>query len=53
MTGVAKMAVIRDSQAEVISARGSAKWKLRGISVGNGFVICEVGEIARFLDRPL
>ena len=30
MTGVAKMAVIRDSQAEVISAGGSAKWKLRG-----------------------
>ncbi len=30
MTGVAKMAVLRDSQAEVISAGGSAKWKLRG-----------------------
>ena len=26
MTGVAKMAVIRDRQAEVISARGSADW---------------------------
>jgi serine/threonine protein phosphatase 1 len=30
MTGVAKMAVLRDSQAEVISAGGSAKWKLWG-----------------------
>jgi serine/threonine protein phosphatase 1 len=30
MTGVAKMAVLRDSQAEVISAGGSANWKLRG-----------------------
>jgi hypothetical protein len=29
MTGVAKMAVLRDSQAEVISAGGSANWKLR------------------------
>jgi serine/threonine protein phosphatase 1 len=30
MTGVAKMAVLRDSQAEVISAGGPANWKLRG-----------------------
>jgi serine/threonine protein phosphatase 1 len=30
MTGVAKMAVLRDCQAEVISAGGSAKWRLRG-----------------------
>jgi hypothetical protein len=30
MTGVAKMAVLRDRQAEVISVGGSAKWKLRG-----------------------
>lgn len=30
MTGVAKMALLRDSQAEVISAGGSAKWKLKG-----------------------
>jgi serine/threonine protein phosphatase 1 len=29
MTGIAKMAVLRDSQAEVISAGGSANWKLR------------------------
>ena len=30
MTGVAKMAVLRDSQAQVISASGSANWKRRG-----------------------
>ena len=30
MTGVVKMAVLRDSQAEVISAGGSVNWKLRG-----------------------
>ena len=30
MTGVAKMAMLRDRQAEVVSARGSAKWKLWG-----------------------
>jgi serine/threonine protein phosphatase 1 len=30
MTGVAKMAVLRESQAEVISASGSAKWRPRG-----------------------
>jgi serine/threonine protein phosphatase 1 len=30
MTGVAKMAVLRDGQAEVISAGRSANWKLRG-----------------------
>ena len=30
MTGVAKMAVLRDNQAEVISAGGSANWKFRG-----------------------
>jgi serine/threonine protein phosphatase 1 len=28
MTGVAKMAILRDSQAEVVSASGSADWKL-------------------------
>jgi len=30
MTGIAKMAVLRDSQAEVISAGAPAKWKLWG-----------------------
>ena len=29
MTGVAKMAIIRDRQAEVVSASGSANWKRR------------------------